>query len=76
METYVAVFNLRDAARRVKLSWGALGLNSDEGYSARDIWSGKELRMAGGVDVELPPHGCALYRVHTAPDTGGAGKPH
>jgi hypothetical protein len=32
------------------------------------LWSGKDLRSADGVDVELPPHGCALYRLHTSAD--------
>jgi alpha-galactosidase len=68
VETYVAVFNLRNATRRVKLSWNVLGLNSGEPWPARDLWSGKDLRSADGVDVELPPHGCALYRLHTSAD--------
>ncbi len=57
---YVAIFNRSDEARTVRYTWKQLGLD-DGVYSVRDLWEHKDLGRAGGIGVDLRPHGAALY---------------
>jgi hypothetical protein len=54
---YVAVFNLDDKAATLKATWKQLGV---KGRSARELWTGKRGKA---LNVTLPAHGSAIYRV-------------
>jgi hypothetical protein len=54
---YLAVFNLDDKPLVLKASWRKLGV---KGRSARELWTGARARQ---LNVTLPPHGSAIYRV-------------
>ena len=59
--SYLALFNMKDAARKVGFPLARLGLGE---ASVTDLWSGEMLgRVAGRVEADLPPHGAALFRV-------------
>jgi hypothetical protein len=57
----VAVFNLDDGRRTVRASWRELGVTAGL-RRARDLWSGRTAERTG-IDVMLPAHGCAIYRL-------------
>ena len=61
-ERYIAVFNLKDTSREADESWGSFGL-ADRNYAVYDIWNQKHLSSAKALHVEIPAHGCALFRV-------------
>ncbi|HTU34489.1 MAG TPA: glycoside hydrolase family 27 protein [Candidatus Acidoferrum sp.] len=60
--SYIALFNLHDSPQKVSYSWNGLGLNGAK-YNLRDLWQRKNLGPAGALALNLPPHGCAIYRV-------------
>jgi alpha-galactosidase len=57
---------LQDSGATLSFSWRELGLKGKQ-YSVRDLWGRKELEVADGLRVQLPPHGSVLYSV--APNT-------
>ena len=58
---YLALFNLKDAARRVGFPLARLGLGE---ASVTDLWSGEALgRLTGRVEAEVAPHGAVLFRL-------------
>ena len=59
---YLAVFNLQDAPQVVHYSWKELGLPEGKN-KLRDLWEHRNLGSAKSMNVTLPPHGSALYRV-------------
>jgi alpha-galactosidase len=59
---YLAVFNLDDHASKSDLPWVVFHLDQKK-YAVYDIWNQKRLPRAKALHVELPPHGCALFRV-------------
>jgi hypothetical protein len=59
---YIAVFNLADAATASNLPWMVFHLQ-DKPHALYDVWNDKRLPAAKTLHVELPPHGCALFRV-------------
>jgi len=59
---YLAVFNLQDEATISNLPWEVFHLKNLP-QAAFDIWNRKRLPKAKALHVELPPHGCALFRV-------------
>lgn len=59
---YIAVFNLEDAATSSNLPWMVFHLE-DKGHAVYDIWGQKHIPTAKALHVELPPHGCALFRI-------------
>ncbi|MGB8010612.1 MAG: glycoside hydrolase family 27 protein [Terriglobales bacterium] len=59
---YLAAFNLEDKAATVQYAWSDLGLSGKE-YVLRDLWEHKDLGFARALEIALPPHGAALYRV-------------
>ncbi|UWZ82555.1 glycoside hydrolase family 27 protein [Occallatibacter riparius] len=61
-KTYAAVFNLADEAKTLDVAWLSFHL-ADKPHTAFDVWNGKQIPTAKTLHVELPPHGCALYRV-------------
>jgi hypothetical protein len=58
---YIALFNLADEARRLSATWRQLGIAGR--HSALDLWSGATLPLAQRIEVTLPAHGSAVYRV-------------
>jgi len=61
-KTYLAVFNLDDHATRSDLPWELFHLPA-KAHAVFDIWNQKHIPSARALHVELPPHGCALFRV-------------
>ena len=59
---YLAAFNISDHAQKVHYQWKELGLTSAE-YKARDLWQRKDMGTAKEIDLLVPSHGCALYRL-------------
>ena len=57
---YLALFNLGDQKRTVSAV-----PESIEGMKAKELWTGKPVRVSGGIRASLPAHGSALYRVYT-----------
>ncbi len=56
-----AFFNLDDRPVTIHPTWGQLG---DEGkHAARDLWRGNLLVPSAGIQITLPAHGSAIYRV-------------
>jgi alpha-galactosidase len=61
---YVAVFNLADEKRNVKLSWNDVGVAGSK-VAVRDLWARKDLGTQEEIRTELPPHASVLYRVES-----------
>jgi alpha-galactosidase len=61
-KTYAAVFNLADNPATLDVPWLSFHL-ADKPHAAFDVWSGSHIPTAKALHVELPPHGCALFRV-------------
>lgn len=59
---YLDAFNVADSQEKTHYTWSELGLRSKE-YRIRDLWKGQDLGAASMVDLLLPAHGCALYRL-------------
>jgi alpha-galactosidase len=59
---YVAVFNLADTPQDVNLSWDDLGFPFGK-RPIRDLWKREELGRVDHIEVTLPPHASALYKV-------------
>ncbi len=59
---YLAVFNLEDKASTSDLPWVVFHL-VDKPHGVYDLWNQKHVPRAKALHVELPPHGCALFRV-------------
>jgi hypothetical protein len=59
---YIAVFNLADAATASTLPWMIFHLE-DKPHALFDVWNQKHIPSAKALHVELPAHGCALFRV-------------
>ena len=57
---YLALFNLSDKKRTI-----AAVPEGAEGMKAKELWTGKPVRVHGGIRSSLPAHGSALYRVYT-----------
>jgi hypothetical protein len=59
---YFAFFNLGEAAATVHTTWKQLGLDGAK-HTATNLWDGSSLKESKDLSAELPPHGCALFRV-------------
>ena len=59
---YVAVFNLADSATSANLPWLIFHLDN-KSHAAFDVWNMKQVAKSKTLHVELPAHGCALFRV-------------
>jgi alpha-galactosidase len=60
---YVAVFNLGESPEEIQLKWSDLGLQLPTPNSVRDLWQHEYLESGDGVNIHLPAHASALYRV-------------
>ncbi|HEY1987545.1 MAG TPA: glycoside hydrolase family 27 protein [Terracidiphilus sp.] len=61
-KTWLAVFNTSDQAGTWEVAWLSFHL-ADQPHAVFDIYNQKHLSAAKTLHVELPPHGCALFRV-------------
>jgi alpha-galactosidase len=59
---YVAVFNLADAKTTANLPWVIFHL-PNKSFAAYDVWNQKRVPKAKTLQVDLPAHGCALFRI-------------
>jgi hypothetical protein len=63
-DAVIALFNVGDAAWTGPLDLAMYGI---AGTTGKDAWSQKELAAGDGViPTTVPPHGCAVYRIHRA----------
>lgn len=60
--TYLAVFNIGPTARHIQYGWRTLGVDQ-QNYRVRDLWLRHDIPDASRLDVTLPAHACALYRL-------------
>ena len=63
--SYLAAFNRSDSELPVTYAWKALGFDGSE-YAVRDLWERKDLGEAKQLSVNIPAHGCVLYRVESS----------
>lgn len=59
---YIAVFNLADAATSSNMPWKLFQLDNKP-HAVFDVWNQKQIPRSKELHVDLPPHGCALFRV-------------
>jgi len=59
---FVALFNLDDAPATLHASWSQLHIHAAK-PAIRNLWNGVETPASDGVNVTLPAHGCAIYRI-------------
>ena len=59
---YVAVFNLADTSVKQNVQWMDFHL-ADKPHAVYNVWDQKHVPSAKTLQVELPAHGCALFRV-------------
>jgi hypothetical protein len=60
--TYLAVFNVSDTAGKWDVDWDGFRL-ADKAHEVYEIWNQQHIPVAKKLHVEIPAHGCALYRV-------------
>ena len=60
--TYIAVFNLADAPTQANLPWMVFHL-ANAPHALYNVWDEKHIPAASSLHVELPAHGCALFRL-------------
>ena len=58
---YLAVFNLQETALNQDIAWPAALAGKE--HAAFDIWNQRPVGAAKILHVELPLHGCALFRI-------------
>ncbi len=59
---YIAVFNLGEKSETWNIPWSDFHL-ADKPHAVFDVYGQKHLSASSNVHVDLPPHGCALFRV-------------
>jgi alpha-galactosidase len=59
---YLAVFNLADAPTSSNLPWMIFHLQ-DKAHAVYDVWNKKHIPASRALHVDLPAHGCALFRL-------------
>jgi hypothetical protein len=59
---YLAVFNLADQPTKSELPWMVFHL-IDKPHAVYDVWNEKRIASAKTLHIELPAHGCALFRL-------------
>src|ERR1035441_1736219 len=58
---YFAFFNLDDRPVTLHSTWAQLGLEGR--HAARNLWNGNPLVPSEGIEMTLPAHGSAIFRV-------------
>lgn len=61
-EKYLAVFNLGDATRELRLAWSDIGI-AFRNPDVRDLWQRKDLGRRDRLEISLPPHASLLYKL-------------
>jgi alpha-galactosidase len=61
-EKFVAIFNVGDTAKDIQLNWSDVGISAKHA-KLRDLWAHKDLGKQDRIQVSLPPHASALYKV-------------
>ena len=64
--TAVVLLNRGDAATNISAKATEVGAKASKSYRVRDLWSGAETESAGSLNVWVPRHGSAVYRVWPA----------
>ena len=59
---YFAFFNLDEKPVILHATWVQLGLRAGK-HPAHNVWQGSKLAPAEGIEVALPAHGSAIYKV-------------
>ena len=59
----LALFNVDDQPITLTVNWQQLGV-AGAGHPARSLWDGAQLPAAPSVQVSLPAHGSAAYRIY------------
>ena len=60
-QRYLAVFNLQETPVERDLAWpSSLAGNA---HAAHEIWNQRDVPSGSTLRVELPPHGCAIFRI-------------
>jgi alpha-galactosidase len=62
-DTIVALFNVGTQPRTIRADWSELGLGSAR-RSVLDLQSGERIGTVSALDVQLPAHASAVYRLH------------
>ena len=58
---YMAFFNLDERPAVLHANWDQLGLTGE--HAVRELWSGTVVPASDRIDITLPAHGCAVYRI-------------
>jgi hypothetical protein len=58
---YFAFFNLDHKPVELRTTWKQLGLGGK--HAARNLWGSVQLAPSAGIELTLPSHGSAIYRV-------------
>lgn len=58
---YIAFFNLDDKPALLTAAWEQLGMGG--AHSALELWSGSKSARSQRIEVSLPAHGSAVYRI-------------
>ena len=58
---YVALFNISEKQRTFSFSPAAYDL--EEYPQAKELWSGKSMKVKEEIKVRLPRHGAAIFRL-------------
>ena len=61
-DQYVALFNISESGQTLQYAWKDLGFPAAK-YKLRDLWQRKDVGVRGSIQVTVPSHGVALYRV-------------
>jgi hypothetical protein len=59
---YFAFFNLGDTLLTLHTDWKHLGL-PNQSYASIDLWTKKQEKPSRGLELTLPPHGSAIFKV-------------
>src|SRR4051812_4711353 len=59
----IALFNETTSSAAIGTTAAAAGLPKAAGYTARDLWTHRDLQTAGRISAVVPPHATVVYRV-------------
>jgi hypothetical protein len=63
-DAIVGLFNTSRKPEKVSIQAIAVGLSENEqGYSLKNLWTGKMKKTSGDISATVPSHGVVLYRV-------------
>lgn len=59
----LTVLNRGDDSNSTTISTQRMGLGKGRSYSVKDLWTGETTKISGSIDVTLPTHATAIYRI-------------